>query len=317
MKAGPILAAASAAVLAAFAALVPVRHGVVVEANPANPVRHVRVESRSLLGLRRPGWGVAFSGAPAWGGAAAGFYFTAEHPVVVAVTAWPGFRQSLSIAPTAAAFPAALGEEGDREAFRTWFVALLEQQLEGPSPAWEPAQRDCSGLLRFAFREALASHTAAWRERVAFTIGAPGQDPSPAFAQEWRAGFPTPEGRQPFARGLYLRRLACTPVGRDLQLARPGDLIFFARGGAHAQPDHAMAFVRPDVDGAPMLLYHTGPEGSGSLRQAGELRRVRLDDLLHHPDPDFRPLPENPAFLGLYRWRLLAGEAPDAFTPRS
>ena len=315
MKPTPVLVAASAVVAAAFAALAPVRHGVVVEADPANPVRHVRVESRSLLGLKRPGWGVALSGAPAWGSAAAGFYLTADRPVAVVVTAWPAFRQSLSMAPTPAAFAAALGEEGDREAFRTWFVALLEQQLEGPSPAWEPAQRDCAGLLRFAFREALAPHTQAWRERVAFTTGAPGQDPSPTFARGWRAGFPTPEGPQPFARGLYLRRLACDPAGRDLQLARPGDLIFFARGGAHAQPDHAMAFVRPDLDGAPMLLYHTGPEGSGS--QPGEVRRVRLDDLLHHPDPDFRPLPENPAFLGLYRWRLLAGEAPDASTSRS
>jgi hypothetical protein len=106
------------------------------------------------------------------------------------------------------------------------------------------------------------------------------------------------------------------PAGRDLQLARPGDLIFFARGGAHAQPDHAMAFVRPDVDGAPMLLYHTGPEGSGATRKPGEVRRVRLDDLLHHPDPDFRPLPENPAFLGLYSWQLLADDSPDAFKLR-
>lgn len=214
--------------------------------------------------------------------------------------------------------PEALREEGDREAFRLWFVAILEQQMESPSPAWEPAQRDCAGLLRFAFRESLAPHSAAWRERVGFAPGPPGQDPSPLFGADWRKGFPTPEGAQPFAKGAFLRRLSCLPLGRDLQLARPGDLIFFARGGARAQPDHAMAFVRPDVDGAPMLLYHTGPEGSGANRQAGEIRRVRLDDLLHHPDPEFRPLPENPAFLGLYRWRLLAGEPSDpSTTPRS
>jgi uncharacterized protein YfaT (DUF1175 family) len=210
-----------------------------------------------------------------------------------------------------------LNEEGDREAFRTWFVALLEQQLEAPSPAWEPAQRDCAGLLRFAFREALVTHSAAWRERVAFTEGPPGQDPSPVFAREWRGGFPTPEGPQTFVKGVCLRRLSCVCLGRDLQLARPGDLIFFARGGARSQPDHAMAFVRPDMDGTPMLLYHTGPEGSGATRQPGEIRRVRLDDLLHHPEPDFRPLSENPAFLGLYRWRLLAGNAFDPSLPRS
>jgi uncharacterized protein YfaT (DUF1175 family) len=314
MKPTRLLVTAAVVAAVAFVALAPVRHRVSLEADPANLVSHVRLESRSLIGLRRSGWGAGLAGAPAWRGAS-GFFLVADRPQVVTVTAWPGFRQSLSIAPTSSTV-LALQEEGDREAFRAWFVALLEQQLEGPSPAWEPAQRDCAGLLRFAFREALGPHSVAWRERVAFTEGVPGQDPSPVFARDWRGGFPTPEGQRPFAKGAYLRRLACVPLGRDLQLARPGDLIFFARGGARFQPDHAMAFVRPDVDGAPMLLYHTGPEGSGASRQ-GEIRRVRLDDLLHHPDPDFRPLPENPAFLGLYRWRLLAGEASDASHPRS
>jgi hypothetical protein len=317
MKHSPALVAAGCGLLLAGLGLVPVRHRVTVEAHPGNPVTRVRVESRSLLAIQRPGWGLALTGAPSWSDGEAGFYLLGvDRPQQLQVRAWPGFRQSLTLARTTGMTPAGLREEGDREAFRTWFVALLEQQLEGPSPAWEPAQRDCAGLLRFAFREALAPHTQAWRERVAFTTGAPGQDPSPTFARGWRAGFPTPEGPQPFARGLFLRRLACVPAGRDLQLARPGDLIFFARGGAHAQPDHAMAFVRPDVDGAPMLLYHTGPEGSGTTQKPGEVRRVRLDDLLHHPDPDFRPLPENPAFLGLYSWQLLADDSPDAFKLR-
>lgn len=308
---------AAGAVLAATALLVPLRHRAVLEADPANPVARIRVESRSLLGLRMPGWGVKVEGLPAWRGAG-GFFVAPEGPAAAQVRAWPWFRQSLSIPFHGPRAAVALPDAGDREAFRTWFVAILEQQLEAPSPAWEPAQRDCAGLLRFAFREALAPHTADWRERVAFSAGPPGQDPSPAFAADWRHGFPTPDGPQPFAKGALLRRLACVPLGRDLQLARPGDLVFFARGGARAQPDHAMAFVRPDVDGAPMLLYHTGPEGSGAARQPGDIRRARLDDLLHHPEPDFRPLPENPAFLGLYRWRLLADEpSVSSFLPRS
>ena len=237
MKPVRLLAAVSAAAAGTFLALAPVRHRVTVEADSANPVRHLRVDSRSLLGLQRPGWGVALAGAPAWGNAADGFFLTTDRAVEIIVTAWPNFRQSLSVTPSPATMTASLSEEGDREAFRTWFVALLEQQLEAPSPAWEPAQRDCAGLLRFAFREALAAHTATWRERVAFAAGPPGQDPSPGFARDWRGGFPTPGGPQPFAKGAYLRRLSCVPLGRDLQLARPGDLIFFARGGARSQPN--------------------------------------------------------------------------------
>lgn len=293
------------AILAAAALLVPLRHHAALEADPANPVVRVRVDSRSLLGLRVPGWGLKVDGIQAWRGPG-GFFLAVDVPATAEVSAWPGFRQSLSIPAPAARIPGGLSDQGDREAFRAWFVAILEQQLESPSPTWEPAQRDCAGLLRFAFREALASHTDGWRERVVFTIGPPGQDPSQAFAPGWRSGFPTPDGPRPFAKGAFLRRLACIPLGRDLALARPGDLVFFARGGARAQPDHVMAFVRPDADGTPMLAYHTGPEGSGAARLPGDMRRVRLDDLLHHPEPDFRPLPENSAFLGLYRWRLLA-----------
>lgn len=320
-----LLTAAITALVAALATglllLVPVRHRVVVTSDPANPVRRIQVESRSLLGVARPGWRVAVSGVSAWGSAADGFFTTVNQPAEVVVTAWPGFRQSLSMRPSSATWARTLADEGDREAFRNWFVAILEQQVEAPSPAWEPAQRDCAGLLRFAFREALAAHTLAWRDRVAFSAGLPGQDPSPAFALGWREGFPTPEGLLPFAKGAFLRRLSCASLGRDLQLAKPGDLIFFARGGARSQPDHVMAFVRPDGDGMPMLIYHTGPEGAGigtgATRQPGEIRRVRLEDLLHHPDPDFRPLLENPAFLGLYRWHVLADGSSDPSLPRS
>lgn len=310
-----ILGAASAAGAAAFLALAPVRHRAHLDADPANPVMRVRLESRTVLGLRRPAWGAGVDGVPSWGDAAGGFFLRTGTPAQAAIHAWPGFRQTLSL-PGLAGSGMRLQDEGDREAFRTWFVALLEQQLETPSPLWEPSQRDCAGLLRFAFREALAPHTAEWRARVGFREGAPGQDPSPAFATAWRQGFPTPEGPRPFARGALLRQLSCVPLGRDTILARPGDLLFFARGGARAQPDHAMAFVRSDVDGAPMLLYHTGPEGSGP-RMPGEIRRVRLDDLMHHPDPDFRPAPENPAFLGLFRWRVLAEAVSEPLPPRS
>ena len=133
------------------------RHRVIVEAHPRNPVAHVRVESRSLLNAVRPGWGLGLAGVPSWSDGASGFFlWAADHPQQLQVHAWPDFRQDLTLARTTGMNAAGLREEGDREAFRTWFVALLEQQLEGPSPAWEPAQRDCAGLLRFAFREALA-----------------------------------------------------------------------------------------------------------------------------------------------------------------
>ena len=307
----PIAAAALALLALLGAALAPVRHRVRLERAPGNPVQRVVLDSRSLLGFRRPAWGAALHGAAGgWGDTRTGFFLAPAAPLRVELRAWPGFRRTLDLAgpdPAASAAAAArLVDQGDLDAFRRWFVAILEQQLEAPSPAWQPAQRDCAGLLRFAFREAWGPHTDAWRARVGFQGSPVGGDPDWRLAGPWRQAFPTPEGWRPFAKGLFLRQLACVPMGRDLDGARPGDLLFFARGGARDQPDHAMALVRPDPDGQPVLVYHTGPEGSGATRAEGEVRRVRLDELMHHPDAAFRPLPENPAFLGVYRWKVLA-----------
>ncbi len=305
MKTTTLLVALGGLSLIVLGGIAPLRHRVLIERAEGNPVQRVKLESRSLLGFQVPSWGARIQGGETWGNPKEGFFLAPQQPSELELSAWLGFRQHLSLQPSGNAEPAVLLEQGDREAFRTWFVAILEQQLEGPSPAWEPSQRDCAGLLRFAFREAWGPHTETWRNRVAYAASTPAGEPSLRLAGPWRTAFPTDEGWRPFAKGALLRRLACVPLGREVMEASPGDLIFFARGGAHGQPDHAMAFVRPDGEGQPMLLYHTGPEGSGASASEGELRRVRLEDLLHHADPEFRPLPENPAFLGVYRWKVL------------
>jgi uncharacterized protein YfaT (DUF1175 family) len=53
------------------------------------------------------------------------------------------------------------------------------------------------------------------------------------------------------------------------------------------------------------VVYHTGPTGEGRRKGKGEMRRVTLDDLLHHPDVRWRPVAENSNFLGVYRWNIL------------
>jgi len=96
-------------------------------------------------------------------------------------------------------------------------------------------------------------------------------------------------------------------LGRDLRLARPGDLIFYRQldqespydvpDVAHSHsPFHSMIFC-----GDMGVVYHTGPNKQGK----GEMRRLLVSDLLHHPDARWRPLPENTNFLGVYRWNIL------------
>lgn len=288
------------------AAFLPVRASARLERADGNPIQRVALEGRSLFGFHATPFGAGAEGLDHWGSAKEGFFLSPAGDGVLAVHAWPGFHATFRLSPSGTSLAAPAWDQGDREAFRRWFVAIAEDQLERLSPAWEPGQRDCAGLLRFCFREAWGPHDEAWRERLSYTGAFAAKDPDPRFAGPWREAFPTPDGWRPFAKGALLRDLACEPVGRDAALGRPGDLLFFSRGGAHAEPDHAMLFGRTDFDGAPVLIYHTGDEGSGESRDAGAMRRVRLADLLHHPDPEFRPQPENPAFLGVYRWKVLA-----------
>jgi uncharacterized protein YfaT (DUF1175 family) len=57
------------------------------------------------------------------------------------------------------------------------------------------------------------------------------------------------------------------------------------------------------VGGQAAVVYDTGEDHGKS----GELRRVALAELLDHPQPQWRPIPGNPNFLGVYRWNILRG----------
>ena len=86
-------------------------------------------------------------------------------------------------------------------------------------------------------------------------------------------------------------------VGRSLRAAKPGDLIFF-RQLEQNSPYHSMVITGSDAD---WVVYHTGLIG----KHKGEMRRMTVADLLQHPDLRWRPVAENPNFLGVFRWNVL------------
>ena len=61
--------------------------------------------------------------------------------------------------------------------------------------------------------------------------------------------------------------------------------------------------IRPD--GRRYVVYHTGPDGA----DPGEIRRLTLEELARFPRPEWRPLPANPVFLGVFRWNILRRES--------
>ena len=54
----------------------------------------------------------------------------------------------------------------DRENFRRWFTWIAEMQFYKMDDEWNPEQRDCAGLVRFAWREALRTHDRSWFQRM-------------------------------------------------------------------------------------------------------------------------------------------------------
>ena len=89
-------------------------------------------------------------------------------------------------------------------------------------------------------------------------------------------------------------------VGRDLHRALPGDLLFFRQFGRNS-PWHSMIVTHTGPDA--MVVYDTGPDHG----RPGEVRRVVLSELVDHPEPEWRPVPANSNFLGVYRWNILRG----------
>jgi uncharacterized protein len=192
-------------------------------------------------------------------------------------------------------------KEADRTAFRLWFTFLAEAHFS-VEPLKRPREiQDCSSLVRYAYREAFARHDAEWIRRNALPA-VPGLPPLSG-----RSGplFETGEGVRHFADAETLMRRNCVRVSEDLSRARPGDLLFYQQepgaGGWHVMVYLGVSQLEPD--GERYVIYHTGPVRG----KPGEIRRPSVSELMRHPEPRWRPVRGNPAFRGLYRWKILEG----------
>jgi uncharacterized protein YfaT (DUF1175 family) len=160
---------------------------------------------------------------------------------------------------------------------RTVVAQTAIRQAKKIDPAWHAKQRDCAGLVRFAYREAYRRFEPKRLERGLWK-NAMGEAIAFADAETLLANS--------------FRRIGRTSDA--MRSAESGDLVAFRqRDGTY----HLMLVVRTDgpATGDALVVYHPGDGGS-------ELRVGTLRDLAEEAPHEWRPRPENGAFLGFYRF---------------
>ena len=207
----------------------------------------------------------------------------------------------------------------DRENFRRWFTLIAEGQFYHLSEQWNAEQRDCAGLVRFAWRESLRPHDRAWLQKMgpAYTPVAPDVarytlERGPLGEKLFRTGFGSYKDGElsngtfsEFADARSLKSFNTKFISRDRRVAQPGDLLFFYQPWVQKFPYHVMIFLGAAQMGGNQagdwVVYHTG----SSPTDAGTVKKVELSVLDQHPNKRWRPVESNPNFLGFYRLKIL------------
>lgn len=207
----------------------------------------------------------------------------------------------------------------DRDNFRRWFAHIAEMQFYKLSGAWNEDQRDCAGFVRFAWREALRGHDRIWfqqmgegYEAVAPDVKAYDLKRSLLGEKLFRADFGSFQESDlannkfsEFADARTLKNHNAMFISRDRRQVERGALLFFHQPWVQKFPYHVMIFIgdaRHNGEGADdWVVYHTG----SSPNDKGEVKKVRLAILRRHPDRRWRPVANNPNFIGYYRLKIL------------
>lgn len=196
---------------------------------------------------------------------------------------------------------------GDETSLRRAVTDLALLQARRPSPLWEPKQRDCAGLVRFAYRTALERRSAQRSAKLGIPVrlnlpplSERARQLFPGYPQIWQVGLES--GARPrfghFADAETLIGYNFRRKSQNLEDARNGDLLVYQKPLDNAEPHHLMLFVesRPQA----LVVYHNGAQGDEA-----QVRVVRVAELLDSPDPVWIPRAGNPYFLGVYEWNRL------------
>lgn len=169
-----------------------------------------------------------------------------------------------------------------REAFlRRAIAEVALRQIRTPDPLWQPSQRDCAGLVRFAFR-------------AAYHRFAPGRA-LPLFADDRGNGAEFADARSLLARSF----VSLGRGARARSRLRSGDVLAFRIESGAGEPEFHLMIVVVPPDGAisgALVVYHPGQPGAA-------VRSGTLIALENDAPIEWRPVEANSAFLGFHRFK--------------
>jgi uncharacterized protein YfaT (DUF1175 family) len=200
--------------------------------------------------------------------------------VPIAGAAIVGILSLVASLALAAAPSPHLNSPSDRKAFRRWFTFLAESRYYARKPL--RGVSDADGLLRWAYHQALSRHDARWYHTVELPLL-----PAMPSVREFEASL----------CDLHPYPFVPLLVSRNLADAEPGDLLMYRRFDLAA---HLMIYIgSSQVVPSPKkwVIYLTN--------SPKDIHKVSLDSLRDDPSSGWRPAPENPDFLGVWRLDIL------------
>ncbi len=153
---------------------------------------------------------------------------------------------------------------------------------------WDKKNRDCAGLVRYLFWEAMQPHNDAFLQKYPAMRSFPANPPAallqlrPAWAQDNLNAAQLISRSRPLGRGMPASAL------------KTGDLLYFQ--SAELRIRHVMLVVRSGA--SVFLVYHTGDDRD-------ELRIRTFADLTALPEAQWHAEAQNPVFRGVYRPQFL------------
>lgn len=162
------------------------------------------------------------------------------------------------------------------EDHRARALKLALRQSEKMTADFDPSQRDCAGFVRYVLREATQSPAQMWLNKSHQLVNYVGAEELIGF------NF--------------------TKLGRNTDLLdlKTGDiLVYYSENKKLEDRFHLMMILKNPINQSGFLVaYHNGKRD-----QMAEIRRVSLHQLQTSPNSEWQPLPNNPNFLGIYRWK--------------